>query len=128
MEKCVYCGKELPEKPVDIQVKNTTFQVCSDTCEAASQEYLRKDKKFKTVLYGIVLLTAIAVLISALSGGSNMLVAHIFQIAVGIAFFIFPYPISYFTTFRSCSISTVIKICKVIGVLLALSGILFIIL
>lgn len=124
MEKCVYCGNQLPEKPLTVKVKETDFEVCSQTCQQASEKYLARDKKLKMVLYLVVFAAAIVIILTAIAEGS-MVGANIAQIAVGLAFIVLPYPISNFTTFKSCPVRTTVLITRIVGAVLLVSGVVF---
>lgn len=121
MAKCVYCGGKLADAHPEVKVKERAFPVCSDNCMLATEKYLRRDRKFKLLLYIIILAAALVILYTAISAG-NMLPANIAQIVVGIAFVLLPYPISAFTTFESCPVRTVVIITRVIGVFLVVFG------
>jgi hypothetical protein len=45
------------------------------------------------------------------------------QVLAGVAFLIFPYPISSFESFYSCPIKAVVWVCKIIGSVFILFGI-----
>ena len=121
LKTCVYCGRVLPEKPVEVKVKTTTFNVCSDECRLETERYLALDKRFKLPLYIVIMAAAIVTLIIAISGG-NMNYSYIMQVAVGIAFVIWPYPVSIFTTFQNNSIQFIVKVTRVVGIILAVFG------
>jgi predicted nucleic acid-binding Zn ribbon protein len=122
MDKCVYCGSPLPEKHPEVQVKKSRFGVCSDECLQCSELYLRRDQRYKTILYLVILIAAVIIIITAVTKG-DMHPVYISESVVGLAFLIFPYPISVFTTFQHTSIRKVITASRVIGVILAAAGI-----
>lgn len=128
MEKCVYCGKELPEKPVKVKVKTRSFDVCSDGCSKETETYLANDKRFKTALYLLVFAGGIGFVISSFFGGDGpmrMLGAYIGQLVAGLAFLFFPYPIISFESFHATSIRAVTLLTRIIGLLLAVTAIVF---
>jgi len=119
---CVYCGGNLPEKPLRVRVKETTFHVCSIECQSAAERYLALDKRFKLPLYIVIFAAAVVILITAISDGT-MFYSHIMQIVVGAAFFIWPYPVSVFTTFQNSPIRFIVRVTRVVGSFLAVFGI-----
>ena len=127
MEKCVYCGKPVPEKPLEFRIKNTVLTVCTEECLEATNKYFAKDRTYKALLYLIILAAAVVIVITAFAnGGSNMLAANVMQIIVGLAFILFPYPVSVLNTYKNCSIVTIIKGSRIAGWILALSGLAFV--
>ncbi|HWQ78940.1 MAG TPA: hypothetical protein VN381_08985 [Anaerovoracaceae bacterium] len=127
MEKCVFCGKSVPDNPLEIRIKNTVLNACTEECLAAADEYFAKDRRYKMLLYMIILAAAVVILITALTnGGSDMFAAHVMQIIVGLAFVIFPYPVSVLNTYKNCPIVTVMKGSRIAGWVLALSGLAFV--
>ena len=127
MDKCVFCGKPVPEKPLEIRIKNTVLSVCTEECLAAANTYFAKDRTYKMLLYMIILAAAIVIIITALAnGGSNMFAAHVMQIIVGLAFILFPYPVSVLNSYKNCPIVTIIKGSRIVGWILALSGLAFV--
>lgn len=122
MDKCVYCGRDLPENPPTIKVKETDFEVCGEACKQAGEKYLARDKKLKLPLYLIILAAAVVIILTAVTRAS-MVGANVMQIVVGLAFILLPYPIANFTTFQSVPVRRVVLITRIIGVVLALWGI-----
>lgn len=123
METCVYCGKELPEKPYKAKAHTRSFAVCSEDCKQKTETYVQKDKKWKTLMYLLIFVGGIGFLLSAIFGGDNMLGAYIGQVIGGLAFLLLPYPITSFETFHAMSIRGVTRLCRVIGAVLTVWGI-----
>lgn len=124
-ENCVYCGRPLCAQPVLARVHTRSFGVCSEECRARTEEYVQKDKRFKTVLYLLVFAGGIGFVISAFLGEDrplHMLWAYIGQFVAGAAFIAFPYPISSFESFHAMSIRGVTRLTRLIGLVLSLSA------
>lgn len=131
MDKCVCCGKDLPQKPIKVKAHTRSFEVCSDACKQGTQTYLARDKRFKTALYLLVLVGGIGFAISAFFGGDGpyrMVAAYIGQLIAGVAFLAFPYPVISFESFHAMSIRGVTRLTRIIGALLAASGLVFLLL
>lgn len=131
MEKCVYCGKALPENQLMAKVHTRSFGVCCETCREQTERYVRMDKRFKTALYLLVFAGGLGFLISAFFGGDgplHMIGAYIGQLIAGLAFVAFPYPISSFETFHAMSIRRVTGITRLVGLALSLSAVVLMIL
>lgn len=126
MEKCVYCGKALPENRPMAKVHTRSFGVCCESCREKTERYVKQDKRFKTALYLLVFAGGLGFVFSAFFGGSgplHMLGAYIGQLIAGLAFLAFPYPISSFETFHSMSIRRVTQITRFIGLVLSISAV-----
>lgn len=125
MGKCVYCGKDLPEKPFKAKVHTRSFQVCCEDCKVKTEEYVACDKRYKTIMYMMIFLGGIGFIASAVFAGGekHMLGAYIGQIVAGLAFFFLPYPITSFESFNYMSIKSVTLLCRIIGVVLFIWGI-----
>lgn len=131
MEKCVYCGKALPENKLMAKVHTRSFGVCCETCREQTERYVQMDKRFKTALYLLVFAGGLGFLISAFFGGDgplHMIGAYIGQLIAGLAFVAFPYPISSFETFHAMSIRRVTGITRLVGLALSLSAVVLMIL
>lgn len=131
MEKCVYCGKALPENKLMAKVHTRSFGVCCECCREQTERYVRQDKRFKTALYLLVFAGGLGFLISAFFGGSgplHMLGAYIGQLVAGLAFIAFPYPVSSFETFHAMSIRRVTWITRAIGLALSVSAVILMVL
>nr|WP_319489874.1 TRASH domain-containing protein [uncultured Caproiciproducens sp.] len=130
MEKCVYCGKNLPEKPLKAKVHTRSFDVCCEDCKIAAEKYVGRDKRFKTALYLVIFLGGIGFIVSAMfcSGRYAMLAAYLGQTVAGLALFFLPYPVTSFETFHNMSIKGVTMLCRLIGAGLAVWGIVLLIL
>lgn len=131
MEKCVYCGKALPEKKLMAKVHTRSFGVCCEACREQTERYVQMDKRFKTALYLLVFAGGLGFLISAFFGGDgplHMIGAYIGQLIAGLAFVAFPYPISSFETFHAMSIRRVTGITRLVGLALSLSAVVLMIL
>lgn len=131
MEKCVYCGKTLPEKPVKAKVHTRSFEVCSNECCEQTETYVAKDKRFKTALYLLVFAGGIGFVLSSFFGGDSpirMFGAYIGQLVAGLAFLFFPYPVISFESFHAVSIRGVTRLTRIIGLLLAVTAIIWMIL
>lgn len=123
MEKCVYCGKNLPEKPLKAKVHTRWFDTCGEQCRTQTELYVKKDKRFKTAMYLLVLAGGLGFVGSAFLGGAgpeSMLGAYIGQLLAGLAFLFLPYPVSSFESFHAMSIRGVMRLSRIIGA--ALSG------
>lgn len=95
MEKCVYCGRDLPELPYKVKVHTRSFDVCCKECSEQAAHYVKQDKRFKTALYLLVLAGGMGFMFSAFFGGESplrMIGAYIGQLAAGLAFVALPYP------------------------------------
>lgn len=95
MEKCVYCGRDLPEKPYKVKVHTRSFDVCCKECSEQAAHYVKQDKRFKTALYLLVFAGGLGFMFSAFFGGESplrMIGAYIGQLAAWLAFVAFPYP------------------------------------
>lgn len=130
MERCVYCGKELPEKPYKAKVHTRSFNVCCEKCKTKTEEYVTRDKRFKTAMYLLIFLGGIGFLVSAMfgSGEYSMIGAYVGQVIAGLAFLFLPYPITSFETFHNMSIKGVTLLCRIIGVVLTVWGIILLVL
>lgn len=124
MEKCVYCGKALPEKPFKAKVHTRSFAVCSAACRARTETYVARDKRFKLVMYLLIFAGGLGFIISAMfgKGAHAMLGAYTGQILAGLAFLLLPYPISSFETFHAMSIRSVTRLTRIIGAALVIWG------
>ena len=69
MEKCVYCGKALPENKLMAKVHTRSFGVCCEECRARTERYVQLDRRFKTALYLLVFAGGLGFMISAFFGG-----------------------------------------------------------
>ncbi|WP_283673404.1 hypothetical protein [Butyricicoccus sp. Marseille-Q5471] len=126
MEKCVYCGRDLPEKPVQAKVHTRSFEVCSEQCRTRTEQYVKNDKRFKTAMYLLIFVGGTGFVISAFFGGTDslhMLGAYIGQLVAGLAFLLMPYPVSSFESFHSMSISGVTRLTRIIGTVLSVSAV-----
>ncbi len=131
MEKCVYCGKALPENKLMAKVHTRSFGVCCEECRARTERYVQLDRRFKTALYLLVFAGGLGFMISAFFGGDgplHMVGAYIGQLVAGLAFLAFPYPISSFETFHSMSISRVTKSTRMSGLVLSVSAVVLLVL
>lgn len=93
MEKCVYCGKALPENKLMAKVHTRSFGVCCEECRAHTERYVQLDRRFKTALYLLVFAGGLGFMISAFFGGDgplHMVGAYIGQLVAGLAFLVFP--------------------------------------
>ena len=130
MEKCVYCGKDLPEKPLKAKIRTRSFAVCCEACKKQTEEYVKRDKRFKTALYLLVFVGGLGFLGSAFFGGEGelrMLGAYIGQLVAGLACLFFPYPVSSFESFHAMSIRGVTRLTRGIGIFLSVSAVVLII-
>lgn len=125
MEKCVYCGKDLPEKPYKAKAHTRSFAVCSEDCRAHTETYVARDKRFKLAMYLLIFVGGMGFLLSAMfgKGANTMLGAYIGQIIAGFAFLLLPYPVSSFETFHAMSIRGVTRLSRIIGAVLVVWGI-----
>lgn len=123
--RCVYCGKPVAQDrpPFLAQARTRRFPVCSEACRGSVERYVLLDQQRKKFLYLGLFFCAVLVLISAL-WGSNFYLMSAAVILGGAAFLAFPFPITSFETFLGCSIRTVNRICRVVGAVLLLAGIL----
>ncbi|MDO4269679.1 MAG: hypothetical protein Q4C72_02025 [Eubacteriales bacterium] len=131
MEKCVYCGRELPEKPLKAKAHTRSFNVCSEECRARTEEYVQKDKRFKTAMYLLIFVGGLGFLGSAFFGGNGplyMLAAYIGQLVAGLAFLLLPYPVISFESFHAVSIRGVTRLSRIIGALLSVSAVVLMVL
>ena len=123
-DKCVYCGKHLEGRLSEHHYARATtrcFPVCDETCERGLEKNVHADKRMKPFLYIGLLICAVLVFFSALVGHQGF-VLHIATIIAGIAFVLFPYPITSFETFQSASIRTVTRVFRAIGGILICAG------
>ena len=120
-DKCVYCGKPVTGSPKTVSVAGRittkSFPLCSTACKDSADAYIAKDKKLKKYMYLMVLAAAACILVSALSTNLGMLM-YLGLALSGVAFIVFPYPISMFETFQRRSIKSVILICRILGAVL----------
>lgn len=116
-DSCIYCGKSVdPETCRYTEVIRTRrFPVCSESCAAAAETYVRADKKGKTWMYLALFACSITVLIAALMGQRTGWLYDIAILLAGAAFLLLPYPISTFETFQSFPIKRVKLLCRVLG-------------
>ncbi len=131
MEKCVYCGRDLPEKPYKVKVHTRSFDVCCKECSEQAAHYVKQDKRFKTALYLLVFAGGLGFMFSAFFGGESplrMIGAYIGQLAAGLAFVAFPYPVTSFESFRAMSIRGVTRLTRIIGLVLSISAVLLLVL
>jgi len=122
-KKCVYCGKPCPKEPFKAEGYTRNFAVCSADCKEKTETYLKNDKKFKLPMYLMVFIGGIAFMISAFLGDQTMIYAYSGQILAGIAFIIFPYPVSSFEAFFRMPIKQVTILIRLIGIFLTVFGI-----
>lgn len=122
MDKCVYCGNYVYKKNFHVKVITRNFNVCSQECKEKTEDYVRNDKKYKITLYMMMFVAAIIILLTLVLD-KGMKSIYMVQILAGFAFFLFPYPVSSFGSFYSCSIRNVKVICKVIGLFFILFGV-----
>ena len=130
-EKCVYCGGDLPEKPTKVKVRTRSFEVCCADCAEKTEQYIKRDKRFKTALYLLVFLGGIGFVISAFFGGDSplrMIGAYAGQLVAGLAFIAFPYPVTSFESFHTMSIRGVTRLTRIIGLVLSVSAVVLIVL
>lgn len=122
---CVCCGKPVESGDctvvVEARVHTRSFPVCSETCKSDVEDFVEKDKNLKKYMYLMILAAAVCILISAVTSSMQLLMYGGLAIA-GLAFIIFPYPITAFETFSRCPIRKVTVICRCIGVFLVLFG------
>lgn len=126
MDKCVYCGKDLPEKPWKAMVHTRSFETCCEYCCAQTELYVQKDKRFKTLMYLLILAGGLGFVGSAFFGGTgsfSMLGAYIGQLIAGLAFLLLPYPVTSFESFHAMSIRGVTRLSRIIGALLTVSAV-----
>lgn len=130
MERCVYCGKTLPEKPYKAKAHTRSFSVCSEDCRVRTEAYVARDKRFKLAMYLLIFLGGLGFLGSAVFGKGThaMLGAYIGQIVAGAAFLLLPYPITSFETFHVTSIRKVTRLSRAIGAVLVVWGIVLLVL
>lgn len=128
MEKCVYCGKRLTQDSIKAKAHTRSFDVCDSDCKAGMEEYINKDKKYKTWMFLMIFIGGIGFLLSALFGknANSMLGAYLGQILGGAAFLFLPYPILSFETFHSVPIKRVVLISRITGGILVLWGIILV--
>jgi len=127
-DKCVYCGKPVngSQKTVAVAGRITTksFPLCSADCKDSAEAYIAKDKKLKKYMYLMVLAAAACILVSALLTNLGLLMYFGLALA-GLAFILFPYPISMFETFQRRSIKAVTLICRILGTVLIILAAVF---
>lgn len=128
-ERCIYCGNSLGEgnNSFTAMVRIRRFHTCSAPCQAAAERYVQQDRKEKTWLYLIVFAGAIGIMVSALgiAGGATRFVMYGSILLAGLGFLLFPYPITSFETFLTCSIRKVTAISRGVGALLCVLAVLF---
>lgn len=122
MHKCVYCGKKFEDDAIKASGLTREFAVCSETCKEGTERYVRLDKKYKLYMYLAIFVAAISILLNLVLG-KGMTLIYCMQVLAGVAFLIFPYPISSFESFYSCPIKTVVWVCRIIGLFFILFGI-----
>ncbi|MGE4549504.1 MAG: TRASH domain-containing protein [Intestinibacillus sp.] len=129
MGKCVYCGKPLPERPLRAKVHTRAFEVCCEACREQTERYVKQDKKWKLLMYLMIFVGGTGFLLSAFlgSGRYGMTGAYAGQILAGLAFLFFPYPIASFETFHAMSIKAVTLLCRVIGLVFVIWGVVLLI-
>lgn len=127
-DRCVCCGRPVPlDSPPFLAVAHTRkFPVCSKQCLAETESYVYQDKRYKVHFYIMLFLCAALILIGSLNNESPIFIYPAISVA-GLDLILFPYPITSFETFFSCSICRLKLICRILGVLLLLLGILFLI-
>ena len=125
---CVNCGKffENGHAPLEVRAISRDFPVCSEECKAATERYVENDKKYKTVLYLIMFFAAIGIFIGALFSENPKIYCPCVM-AVGLAFIMFPYPISSFETFLNHSIKKITLLTRTLGVIILGAGTFFLI-
>lgn len=121
MSKCVYCGKKIEEGKYKAKAITREFPVCSEECAGKTERYVAQDKKYKIVLYVIIFICAVGILLNVLANRGMQLIYAV-QILAGLGFLLFPYPVSSFESFYSCSISKVKLISRIIGLFFILWG------
>jgi len=125
-DRCVYCGKPISAEspPFIAEGRTRRFPACGAACKEATEAYIQADRKWKVGLYLILLVCAVLILISALSGQPGTL-TYIAVLLAGAGFLLFPYPITTFETFQSCCIRRVTQISWVLGVILIVLSLVF---
>ncbi|MDO4312065.1 MAG: hypothetical protein Q4C52_03160 [Eubacteriales bacterium] len=126
---CVYCGSELGYKTYWARAVTRNFKVCCPECKQKMEQYVEKDKKYKTLMYLMIFFAGISYLLSYTFGHGLVknVPGYIAQLICGIAFAVFPYPIISFETFYKIPIRKTVMVCRVVGVLFLISGIFFLI-
>lgn len=129
-ENCVYCGKavDMEDRLYTPPIPTRRFPVCSEACRSATERYVRADKRHKTILYLVLLVCAVVILVTALTGRQTGLPYYITILLAGTGFAAFPYPITSFETFQSCPIKRVTLLCRVLGIALAVFALVLILL
>lgn len=129
MGKCVYCGKTLPERPLLAKVHTRAFEVCCKDCQEQAERYVKQDKKWKLPMYLMIFFGGTGFLLSAIlgSGRYGMTGAYVGQVIAGLAFLFFPYPIASFETFHTMPIRAVTWVCRVIGLIFVIWGVVLLI-
>ena len=128
--KCLYCGGPLQGSAFRVEWdcrqkgKACVFAVCSAACKSAAEEYLRRDLKYKRILYGMVMISSIGVIFSALSGKIGLF-SYVLQALVGIVFITLPYQVSAYTVFDYNSIRSVVLFSRIAGGIIACGGVVF---
>ena len=116
---CAYCGSPVDPDAPPFTISGATrrFPVCGEDCRRAGQRYIQADRRYKRVLYLVLAVCAILVLGATLfSAGPLVMCLPI--LPAGVAFLLFPYPISTFETFQSCPIRRVTLLCRILGAVL----------
>lgn len=122
MHKCVYCGKKFEDDSIKASGLTREFAVCCETCKEGTERYVQMDKKYKLYMYLAIFVAAVSILLNVVLG-KGMALIYCMQVLAGIAFLIFPYPISSFESFYSCPIKAVVWVCRIIGLFFILFGI-----
>lgn len=126
--QCVYCGKKLdqtvPEKD-KLYAKATTrqFPVCCEECKKGVEDYVAADKKNKIHFYQVLTICMFMSLIGALF--NKWWISFPGMIVGGLAFIIFPYPITSFETFLNYSIKGMTRLVRIIGLVILAAGVAF---
>lgn len=129
--KCVYCGKELTKKQWKARVRTRSFGVCDKACQEKTERYVQADRRYKGVLYLLVFIGGLGFALSAFLGGESevrMLGAYVGQFIAGMAFIVFPYPITSFETFFDTPIQKVTRITRIVGVFLTAAAVILLVL
>lgn len=121
--KCVYCGKELGHKFTWALAVTRSFKVCDQECKEALGNYINKDKKYKTVMFMLIFAACIIYMVTLIFNIKSLLLWSISQLLGGIAFFFMPYPFVSFETFYRVNIKKTVRVCKIIGAFLMITGV-----
>jgi hypothetical protein len=120
--RCAYDGEILSKQVEEVALEDKVLKVCDRDCQVKLQKYLAKERKYKVPLFLLLFVAALAILVSAIFD-QGMFYIYFFEVAVGLAFIIWPYPISAANTYFNTHITKIVFAIRIVGIAIALIGV-----